>query len=229
MVFDRGSMSINQRTVNDLEICPMDIERLPVNHELGTFGDIVRDLPIDIISGVRRDRLSELGLDDDNAGFSECILVAIQEPSNGGVIRQAAVGAAFDDLFGKVNFGIQAVLHENTGIAAALHLIPINSDSNDAGQIIVGDRISFRVIACRGNLITGNADLVAAGLHGQLAVVIVRVDMIAIADEGTGEVIDGRLEKGASGKTGKQKRPAEDNAYGSQKLFHDGNPHFLLV
>lgn len=158
----------------------------------------VNDL-IDIIPGVRRDWLPKLRFDDDNAGFSECILVAIQQPSNGGDVHQAAVGAAFDDLFRKVNFGIQTVLHENTCIAAALHLIPINGDSNDTGQIVIGDCIPLRVIAGRGNLITGNTDLVATGLHGKLAVVIIRVELIAIADQGAGEVINGRLEKGTSG------------------------------
>ena len=64
--FVRLLFLLQQCLIDNLEIGPVDIQGLLVNHEFGRFREVIADLPVHLISGICTDRVAKLGLDDHN-------------------------------------------------------------------------------------------------------------------------------------------------------------------
>ena len=64
--FVRLLFLLQQCLIDNLEIGPVDIQGLLVNHEFGRFRKVIADLPVHLISGICTDRVAKLGLDDHN-------------------------------------------------------------------------------------------------------------------------------------------------------------------
>ena len=115
---------LQQFFVNNLVVCPVYVQCFPIDHKLCHFRQIVRNFPIDIIPGKCGDRLATLGFDHHDPGLAEVALVLVSVAGNCRVVCKASA-AALDGFLCEIHLRVQAVLHENTGVAAAFDLLAV--------------------------------------------------------------------------------------------------------
>ena len=116
--------ALQQVAVYDLVIGTVYVESLSIDHQLGHLGEVFRDFPIYIVAGKCGDRLAKLGFDHHDPGLAEVALVLVYVAGNCRVVCKASA-AALDGFLCEIHLRVQAVLHENTGVAAAFDLLAV--------------------------------------------------------------------------------------------------------
>ena len=108
--------------------------------------------------------------------------------------RYAVSSIALNDLRRKIHLRIQAILHKDAGVAAALDLFSVDRNCDNRGKVGAPDGLSVAVIADRLDLVSRNADLFSTGLKRLVSIVVISADRVAVSDEGALQLVDGRSE-----------------------------------
>ena len=114
----------------------------PIDHQLRKLWQIIRDFPVHIFSTIRYDRLSQLGFDNNNSGFSKHIFILIQDTCDRSIVCNLTACIAFNILLRKIHIRFQRVLRKNTGITTTLDFLSIDCNRNDRGKLISRDNIT---------------------------------------------------------------------------------------
>ena len=128
-------------------------------------------------------------------------------------------------FYRKIHLRIQAILHKDAGVAAALDLFSVDRNCDNRGKVVAPDGLSVAVIADRLDLVSRNADLFSTGLQRLVSIVVISADRVAVSDEGALQLVDGRTEP--SNVTAGQKQA--DSEKQKNKAFSLSHKNLLFV
>ena len=116
----------------------MDIEGLAVDHQLRELGQVLLDLPIDLVAGEGIDGRAHLGFDDHHHGLSKGVLDAVHLAGDQHRIQDAGRGAV-DVVQIELILRLEPRIVEDAGVPAGDELLPVDGDGDDGAQGLGGE------------------------------------------------------------------------------------------
>ena len=116
----------------------MDIEGLAVDHQLRELGQVLLDLPIDLVAGEGIDGRAHLGFDDHHHGLSKGVFDAVHLAGDQHRIQNTGRGAVDVVQIEFILRGKPRVV-EDAGVPAGDELLPVDGDGDDGAQGLGGE------------------------------------------------------------------------------------------
>ena len=184
----------------------MDIEGLAVDHELGKLGQVLLDLPIDLVPGESVDGRAHLGLDDHHHGLAEGVFDAVHLAGDQHRIHDPRRGAVDVVQIEFILRGKPRVV-EDAGVAAGNELLPVDGDGDDGAERLGGEpAVGVRGIGGLLHHVVVDVDLLPVGPEGSDAHVVEDVDVVFVSEDAAVQIVDAAFEHGAPGLSHRQQQ-----------------------